>query len=110
MRNHEFKPKPLEEILDRRSGMGLNTRTAPVGERTGVSPGGTTYEGFVFSNPRVIHNLRRLKQAILDLGVDPSHFTFRVTGGDRYIDSDGNHRSATNHQIVPNRREYYAPR
>ena len=32
--------------------------------------------------------------------IDPNA-VFEITGGDRYIDSNGNIRSSTNHQIIP---------
>lgn len=81
-----WQPMPLEEILD--SSLRSSRDTPP--------PGGIIYQGFVFRNPKVIANLRRLENTLYQLGTD----NFRVSGGDRYVDSQGNHRSATNNQII----------
>lgn len=111
-----FQRKSLDDILagapgqagrgydQETSGTSLRPRVAKIGlgRQTGALPGGTTYQGFVFSNPRVVQNLRRLEEMLLEQDTDPTQFSFRVSGGDRYVDSEGNHRSATDHQIVPN--------
>ena len=57
-------------------------------------------DAYVFSNPRVIDNLKRLHRAIADQGVSPNAFSIRVSGGDRYRDPDGAHRSSTNDEVV----------
>jgi len=55
---------------------------------------------YVISNPAVKSNLERLNQALIDArGCDD--FVLKVTGGDRYIDADGNVRSSTDNSIIP---------
>ena len=81
-----WQPTPLEEILD--SSLTTSRDTPP--------SGGVTFQGFIFHNPKVVNNLRRLESFLYQLGAD----NFRVSGGDRYVDSQGNHRSATNNQII----------
>lgn len=55
---------------------------------------------YVISNPAVRSNLEKLNQALIDArGCDD--FVLKVTGGDRFIDPQGNVRSSTTGEIVP---------
>lgn len=57
----------------------------------------------VFSNPLVVASLSVLNQRIGQMFcLADDNFTIRVTGGDRYRDSQGRIRSATTDQIVAN--------
>ncbi|MCP4485971.1 MAG: RHS repeat-associated core domain-containing protein [Gammaproteobacteria bacterium] len=53
------------------------------------------YNGFVVNNPKVRQALNNMDKNLPGKNID-------VTGGDRYIDSDGNVRSSTTGEIVPN--------
>ena len=55
----------------------------------------------VLNNAKVIANLYRLNQAIIDQGKSNEDFTLRITGGDRFIDSQGNFVSLTDFSIIP---------
>jgi hypothetical protein len=56
--------------------------------------------GYAISNQNVSDNLDRLNAAIMGLGYPNNSFRLRVTGGDRYLDANGNVRSSTTHEIV----------
>jgi RHS repeat-associated protein len=56
--------------------------------------------GYVLNNAYVISNLSALNQAIVDQGIPDDCFILSVTGGDRYRDRSGRHRSVTNNQVV----------
>jgi len=56
---------------------------------------------YVLSNLSVIRNLIRLNQEIINLGKKDDEFVLSVSGGDRFIDSQGNVRSITTYEIVP---------
>ena len=56
---------------------------------------------YVLSNLSVIRNLIRLNQEIINLGKKDDEFVLSVSGGDRFIDSEGNVRSITTYEIVP---------
>lgn len=56
----------------------------------------------IFNNPLVLENLQLLNAKIMEIFcLENDDFTIVTTGGDRYIDADGNHRSATDGRIVP---------
>jgi hypothetical protein len=55
----------------------------------------------VINNPIVIANLYRLNQAIIKQGKANNAFTIRITGGDRFIDSQGNFVSLTDFSMIP---------
>ena len=69
-----------------------------------IDPCGTRIEwgGYILNNQTLRNNLMRLNQEIVNSGIPDDQFVLRVTGGDRYKDSKGNIRSATNHQIIAN--------
>lgn len=112
-------PKPLWAVIGEaapygwQTGGGLSMERSPVkfaqaqtGE-TGagqVDPGaaweGINPDGYAFSNPRVVDNLKRLRQAIVHQGISADDFSIRVSGGDRDRDTDGVIRSSTNHEVV----------
>lgn len=54
----------------------------------------------VFTNPYVVANMNKMNQALVNAGFPDDTFLIRITGGDRYIDSQGNHRSVTDDSIV----------
>jgi RHS repeat-associated protein len=56
-------------------------------------------DGFVISNPDIIQALEAIDSALP--GTD-----IIITGGDRYLDSDGNIRSSSNNEIIPNSAQY----
>jgi len=58
------------------------------------------YAGYVLTNYNVTSALYMLNQAIIGAGYSDNSFTIRVTGGDRYTDSNGDIRSLTNRQLV----------
>lgn len=61
------------------------------------------YNGYVFNNPLVLANLELLNREIMRLFcLGDDDFKIYVTGGDRYIDAEGKHRSATNGLWVEN--------
>jgi RHS repeat-associated protein len=55
---------------------------------------------YVLNNPYVHANLHRLNQELINQGRSNNDFTLRITGGDRYVDSQGNIRSSTTQEIV----------
>ena len=67
-----------------------------------IDPFGLRIEwgNYVLQNPHVRANLERLNQEIINLGRADADFVLQVTGGDRYVDSAGNIRSATTGEIV----------
>lgn len=58
------------------------------------------HNGFTLRNPNVVRNLNALNQELINMGYKDEDFVLSVTGGDRYRDSEGNIRSATNDSIV----------
>jgi RHS repeat-associated protein len=61
------------------------------------------YGGFVLCNDLLHQNLARLNDAIARLGnCRDEDFTLRITGGDRFRDPQGRHRSSTTNEVVPN--------
>ncbi|MBY0578941.1 MAG: hypothetical protein K2P57_07845 [Burkholderiales bacterium] len=58
------------------------------------------HNGFTLRNPNVLRNLNALNQKLVNMGYDDAKFELSVTGGDRYRDSEGNIRSATDNSIV----------
>jgi len=57
--------------------------------------------GYVLNNGYVISNLVTLNQEIINQGIPDQCFILNVTGGDRYRDQSGRHRSVTNNQVIP---------
>ena len=77
---------------------GLNTYVYALSNPvTWIDPLGleVLYGDIVLSNPVVKDQLDRIDKALPGTDV-------RVTGGDRYIDPDGNIRSSSNNNIIPN--------
>ena len=70
---------------------------------TNIDPFGLKilWGNYVLSNPYVRSNLEKLDSKIAE-EIGRCDFVLRVTGGDRYIDAQGKHRSSTNHQIIEN--------
>jgi hypothetical protein len=58
-------------------------------------------DGYVLTNSVLRSNIAQLYQEIVNK-VGNDRFTFQVTGGDRYRDSEGAIRSATNNEVVTN--------
>ena len=56
---------------------------------------------FSLSNPHAMDELVKLNSALIDLGYADEKFQIRITGGDRYIDSVGDIRYATDDQRIP---------
>lgn len=62
------------------------------------------YGNFVLGNPHVVANLQRLNQQIVNQGIPDDQFVLKVTGGDRYINTDdGLLKSLTDNSFVPSR-------
>ncbi len=57
-------------------------------------------EKFKLSNPNAMDELVKLNSAIVNLGYADDSFTIRITGGDRYADTNGVIRSATDDSII----------
>jgi len=60
------------------------------------------FNGYVLNNAYVVSNLFTLNQAIVNQGIPDECFILNVTGGDRYRDRSGRHRSVTNNQVIRN--------
>lgn len=69
-----------------------------------IDPSGLKIEwgNYILHNSKVITNLVRLNQEIINQGFCDDQFVLRVTGGDRYIDRNGLHRSMTDNSIIWN--------
>lgn len=93
-------PKRVEIYADGSSG-GLKFVSRGIieeGEEVGTEedkPAGVDYNGNVLENSKVKEGLARMAKLMPGRKI-------KVSGGDRYLDKDGNVRSATNNKIIPN--------
>jgi RHS repeat-associated protein len=70
------------------------SRTDPEGLRI-------KWGNYMFTNPAVIANLKRLNQEIINSGIPDDKFVLEISGGDRFKGESNSHRSATDYEIVP---------